>query len=66
MLTSAGKKRAPFLRTSPPGCFWLIQKPVRVSLRESLSEIFKIMYYEEHLQTAAFENVFMKLKKIFS
>ena len=26
-------------------------------------EIFKSIYYEEHLQTAASENVFMKLKK---
>ena len=27
-------------------------------------EIFKSTYFEEYLQTAAFENMFMKLRKI--
>ena len=36
---------------------------LRVALRQSLREFFKSIYYEEHLQNAASENVFMKLKK---
>ena len=53
MLTSAGKKEHLFKNFS----YWLLLA------NSEYREIFKSIYYEEHLQTAASENVFMKLKK---
>ena len=53
MLTSAGKKPTFFKNFS----YWLLLP------NSEYCEIFKSIYYEEHLQTAASENVFMKLKK---
>ena len=39
-------------------------KPMLESLCNSeYSKVFKSTYFEEHLRTAASENVFMKLKK---
>ena len=49
------QKRTPFLG----------RPPVLESLFNSVyCEIFKSTYFEEHLCTAASENVFMKLRKI--
>ena len=46
------------------GCF-LQETPALVSLLNSEHcEIFKSMYFEEHLRKTASENVFMKLTKI--
>ena len=56
MLTSAGKKNT-FLKNFSS---WLLLA------NSEYCETFKRIYYEEHLQTAASENVFMKLKKIYS
>ena len=58
MLTLTCKKEHLFLRIPPSGCL----------LQESLfnfeyCEIFKSTYFEEHLRTAASENVFIKTEK---
>ena len=63
MLTSACKKEHLFVRT-PSGCFLQENTCVVVSFNSEHCEIFKSTYFEEHLRTAASENVFMKLRKI--
>ena len=45
-------------------CFLQENTCVGVSFNSEYCEIFKSTYFEEHLQTAASENVFMKLRKI--
>ena len=52
MLTSAGEKEH-LLKNF----YWLLLA------NSEYCKIFKSIYYEEHLQTAASENVFMKRKK---
>ena len=52
MLTSAGEKEH-LLKNF----YWLLLA------NSEYCKIFKSIYYEEHLQTAASENVFMKQKK---
>ena len=57
-------KKAVLLKTSQ-----YLQKGQKNTCVESLfnseySEIFESSYFEEYLRTAAFENVFMKLRKI--
>ena len=65
MLIAAGKKEHLFLRTPPNGCFLQEITCVLGSLFNSeCCEIFKSTYFEEHLRTAASENVLMKLRKI--
>ena len=54
MLTSAGEKEHLLKNFS----YWLFLA------NSEYCKIFKSIYYEEHLQTAASENVFMKQKKI--
>ena len=54
MLTQLAKKNTFFKNFS----YWLLLA------NSEYCEIFKIIYYEEHLQTAASENVFMKPRKI--
>ena len=54
MLTSAGEKEHLLKNFS----YWL---PLANS---EYCKIFKSIYYEEHLQMAASENVFMKQKKL--
>ena len=56
MLTSAGKKE----HLPKNFSYWLLLA------NSEYCKIFKSIYYEEHLQTAASENVFMKLKKKYS
>ena len=57
-------KRTPFLRR-PPSASFLQETPLLESLFNSkYCEIFKSTYFEEHLRTAASENVFMKLRNI--
>ena len=53
MLTSAGEKEHLLKNFS----YWLLLA------NSEYCKIFKSIYYEEHLQTAASENVFMRLKK---
>ena len=64
MSTSFGKK-TPFTKNTS---YWLLftRKHLCWSLFLILNidKIFQSTYFEEHLQTAASENVFMKLKKI--
>ena len=46
---------------------FFLQQYTRVRVQQTLvlyCVIFRSTYFEEHLQTAASENVFMKLKKI--
>ena len=64
MLTLAFKKVHLFKKRPPSGCF-LRKTPLLESLFSSeYCEIYKSTYFEEHLRTAASENVFMKLRKI--
>ena len=53
MLTSAGKKTTFFKKFH----YWLLLA------NSEYCKIFKSNYYEEHMQTAASENVFMKMRK---
>ena len=62
MLASAGRKEHHFKEH-------LLVSASKTPVLESLfnskyCEIFKSMYFEEHLRTAASENVFMNLRKI--
>ena len=54
MLTSAGEKEHLLKNFS----YWLLLA------NSEYCKIFKSIYYEEHLQMAASENVFMKQKKL--
>ena len=56
MLKSAGKKNLLFKNFS----YWLLLA------NSEYCEIFKSIYYEEHLETAASDSVFMKLKNLKS
>ena len=58
MLTSAYKKEHVFLRTPPSGYF--LQNPFLIL---SIAKFLKTPS-EEHLQMAASENMFMKLRKL--
>ena len=63
MLTLACKKEHLFLRRPPSSCF--LQENTCVGVFNSeYCKIFKSTYFEEHLHTAASENVFIKLRKI--
>ena len=64
MVTSDCKKEHLFLRTPPSGCFFQKNTCVAVSFDSEYCEIFKSTYFEEHLRTAASENVLMKPRKI--
>ena len=63
-LTLACKKRTSLLRRPRSGCFLQESTSVGVSFISEYCEIFKNIYFEEYLRTAASENVFMKLRKI--
>ena len=64
MLTLACKKEHLFLRRRPSGCFLQKSTCVGVCFYSEFCKIFKSTYFEEHLCTAASENVFTKLRKI--
>ena len=65
MITLGCKKRTPLKEDLRVAASYR-KTPVLESLFNSeYCEIFKSTYFEQHLRTAASENVFMKLRKIY-